>query len=65
MGGSGIELPLFESLVKALEGDPVKLDQIGRLVDDLKKTPEGKDLLPEGFDLIWEPIWSTRQRLKQ
>ena len=65
VGGSGIELPLFESLVKALDRDPVKLDQIGRLVDDLKKTPEGKELLPEGFDLIWEPIWSARQRLKQ
>jgi len=65
VGGSGIELPLFESLVKALDRDPLKLDQIGRLVDDLKKTPEGKELLPEGFDLIWEPIWSARQRLKK
>jgi len=64
-GGNGIGLPLFESLVKALNRDPRKLDQVARLVDDLKKTPEGKELLPDGFDSIWEPIWSARQRLSQ
>ncbi len=62
---SGKTVALFESMVKALAHDPAKLDQIARLVDDLRKTPEGQQLLPEGFDSVWKPIWSARQRLSQ
>ena len=57
------EQHLFESLVGALDRDPAKLDQIARLMGDLTKTPEGAALLPDGFDLVWKPIWAARQRL--
>jgi len=61
--GTHLPLPLFESMVRALGRDPAKLDQVSRLVDDLKQTPEGQALLPDGFDEVWEPIWGVRQGL--
>ena len=63
-GGGRAGLPLFEALVRALHRGPEKLDQIARLVHDLKETPEGRELLPEGFEAVWEPIWSVRKGLK-
>ncbi|KKM12616.1 hypothetical protein SY88_02615 [Clostridiales bacterium PH28_bin88] len=57
-------LPIFEEMVRALYRNPERLDQIARLVDDLKKTPEGQELLPEGFDAVWQPIWDVRRGLK-
>ena len=67
-GGTGrqareSEVPLFETLVRTLSRDPGKLKSLARLVEDLKKTPEGAELLPEGFDEIWESIWSVGKRL--
>lgn len=63
--GSGSETPLFEVLVQALARHPAKLDQVARLVDDLRASPEGKQLLPEGFASVWEPIWAARERLNK
>ena len=56
--------PLFETLVRALDRNPAKLDHIARVVDDFRKTEEGRGLLPEGFDSIWDPIWVARERRK-
>ena len=53
---------LFESLVRALDRDPERLDQVAEVIDDLRKTPEGKELLPHDLEDIWEPIWSVRQK---
>jgi hypothetical protein len=55
---------LFESLVLALSRNPAKLDQVALLVADLRQTPQGQQLFPEGFGAIWEPIWAARQRLR-
>jgi len=63
-GRSDAGFPLFEGLVRALERDPAKLDRIARLLDDLRKTPEGEKLIPEGLETIWEPITSVRERLR-
>jgi hypothetical protein len=70
MGGIGHTpanwgVPLFESLVRALDRDPTKLDEVAHLVEDLRRTSEGTALLPEGFDAIWQPIWSTREGLRK
>jgi hypothetical protein len=63
--GSGpVPFPLFEALVRALERDPLKLDQIAKLLDDLQKTPEGRHLIPDGLDDVWQPILEARRRLK-
>jgi len=59
----GLGATLFEALVHALDREPARLDQIADLVKDLRANPETAGLLPEGFDDIWKPIWSVRQRL--
>ncbi len=63
-GADQAGFPLFEALVRALERDPARLDQIARLLEDLQKTPEGQRLVPEGLEDIWEPILLAQGRLK-
>ena len=54
---------LFEALVRTLDRDAGRLDQIARLVDDLRHTAEGAALPPDEFDSVWAPIWAARQGL--
>jgi hypothetical protein len=56
-------LPLFEALVRALGRSPDKLDHVHRLVVDFGHDQDGKSLLPEGFQAIWDPIWQARESL--
>jgi hypothetical protein len=60
-----IQFPLFEALVRTLDLNPAKLDQISRLVNDLKRTESGRNRLPDGFDEIWQPIWTAREAIRQ
>jgi hypothetical protein len=53
---------LFESLLRALDRDPDKLNQVARLVEDLRGTGGSENLLPEGFDEVWQPIWAAQQK---
>jgi hypothetical protein len=48
------DLPLLEELVRAYSRQPETIDRIARLIDDLKESEEGRALLPEGFDQIWQ-----------
>ena len=48
---------LLESLLRALDRDPTAIEQVANVVNDLRKTPEGQQLIPAGFDEIWGPIW--------
>ncbi len=53
-GGKGdAEIPLLEELVRAFSRYPEKISRIDSLVIDLKKTEEGRKILPCGFDEIW------------
>lgn len=56
------ETTLFESLVRALDCDPERLDQVAQIIEDLERTDEGKGLLPAGLKSIWDPIWLVRQK---
>lgn len=58
------EIPLLESLLRALDRDPEKIDRINALVNDLMGTDEGVELLPEGFNDIWPAIWTAREGLR-
>jgi len=58
-GGSG--LPLLEAMLRALERNPRKLDAVGRFIEDLRKTPEGRELLPPDLDAVWLPIVAARE----
>lgn len=65
LGGEGaateLAFPLFESLVKALDRNPEKLDQVARLIHDLGD--EAQSLFPTDFEQVWTPIWQARGRL--
>jgi hypothetical protein len=47
---------LLEPLVRAFARDPDRLHDIERLLDDLRQSPEGLAVLPDGWDEIWTPI---------
>ena len=55
---------LLEALLQSLSRDPRRIDDAARLIADLQKTADGKDLLPEGLHKIWEPVWAAREALK-
>ena len=55
---------LLEALLGSLSRNPKRIDDAALLIADLKKTPEGEDLLPEGLGEIWEPVWAAREALK-
>ena len=57
----GFGLPLLEPLLQALDRQPTRLDQIARLIEDLRQSPEGRQLVSEQFLSIWEPIWAARK----
>jgi len=61
-GSPGI-LPLFECMVRAMAKDPRRLDDLNGLIQDLKGHPETCDLLPEGLEEIWVPIWEARKMM--
>lgn len=54
-------IPLLEPLLRALAEDPARLDQIERLVSDLERTEEGKQLLPEELVAVWTAIRLARK----
>ncbi len=56
---------LLEPLVRALHQDPERLDDIARLVDDLREAGATAQQMPEGFEDLWQPIWEARQRLNR
>ncbi len=60
----GYRLPLFEQMVRALARNPAALDRIDALLADLRETEEANELIPEGWDAIWEPIMATRKKVR-
>jgi hypothetical protein len=53
---------LFESLMKCVERDPARLEQVAEIISDLEKSSDGRELLPEELDVIWRPIWNVAQQ---
>lgn len=52
-GHGSLEIPLFEELVRAYSRHPEKLMRIDALVNDLKSSDHGINVLPKGFEDIW------------
>lgn len=61
--GFHADIPMLETLVKALERTPEKIDQVANLVAELQNTEEGRALLPQEFGQIWHPLWEAREEL--
>jgi hypothetical protein len=51
---------LLEPLMRALARDPGRLDEIERLVDQLVRTEEGRQLLPDGWPELWSAVQAAR-----
>jgi hypothetical protein len=58
-GGGGPDLALFEPLVRSTGRDTGSLARVASLMDELRSRPEGRDLVPEGFDELWDVVWSV------
>jgi hypothetical protein len=54
---------LFEYLMRALKHDPAKIQWVANLVKDLEKSPNAGQILPPGFNAIWEPVRLAWERL--
>ncbi|MYF97553.1 hypothetical protein F4212_00245 [Candidatus Poribacteria bacterium] len=48
--------PLLEDLVRAASRDPARLDPVRRLIDDLRKTDEGRRIVPDDFMCVWNAV---------
>ncbi len=65
-GGSRVEgfdeqIPLLEDLARAFSRSPEKIDQVTELIDRLCATKEGRKVLPDGFDSLWQAIREARE----
>ena len=58
-------VPLFENMVRTLNNNPQRIDDLNNLISDLKRNPETNKLLPEDLNEIWEPIWQARMMMKE
>jgi hypothetical protein len=54
---------LLESLVRALDRAPERIDEVAKLIEGLGSDDERQALFPPGFERIWRPIWTVRQRM--
>ena len=62
---STLTLPgLMERMLETLHSGPDRRDSVATLVEDLRKTEAGAELLDPEFDAVWEPIWKVRQSRK-
>ena len=60
--GSGPALTgLLERMLATLGSNPGRLDAVASLINDLRKTEAGEELVGADFDAIWEPLWQVRE----
>jgi hypothetical protein len=60
MNGAG----LLENILVALSRSPQSVDDVGRLVSQLQATARGRDVLPVGWEELWESVQIARRRLE-
>ena len=50
---------LLEDLVRAAARDPERLKPVRRLIDDLRKTEEGRTIVPDDLFAVWSAVEET------
>ncbi len=53
-------IPLLEELVRAYSRSPEKLDRINEIVRDLTMLEDDNEILPKGFEEVWEVFRQVR-----
>jgi len=51
---------LFEEMVRAFSRAPEKIDRIEKLINNIKEMEQYEEILPEGFDDIWQVFVAAR-----
>ena len=59
--GSNDDVALFEPLVRAVGRDDAALARIAGAMAELRQASGAVDLMPEGFDELWDVVWSVHQ----
>jgi hypothetical protein len=57
------QLALLEPLVRAAGRDEHTLARVAAVVAELREHPDGVDLIPEGFDELWDVVWQVHQEV--
>lgn len=57
--GAGNRFPLLEQLLRVLHENPEQLAHIQELITDLGEGDDVEQILPEGFDRVFDPIWAV------
>ena len=52
---------VFEMLVRALATDPSAIDRLDDIARRLRDREEGRRVLPEGWDRVWEAVLEARK----
>lgn len=60
-GATGPDVALFEPLVRAAGRDVEALARVASLIDEVRGLPEGANLVPDGFDSLWDVVWQVHQ----
>ena len=60
-----VALPgLLERMLETLGSDPHRLDDVNSLIEQLRSTESGAELLGAEFEAVWRALWTARGRLK-
>ena len=60
-----LDLPLLEDLIRALSRSPeTKIDRISEIVEQLRRTPQGQQIIPTEFDQLWQVILQARNEIQ-
>lgn len=55
------DVALFEPLVRATGRDEDALARVASLIEDLRALPNGGELVPDGFEELWDVVWQVHQ----
>lgn len=55
------DVALFEPLVRATGRDEDALARVASLIEDLQALPNGDELIPDGFEELWDVVWQVHQ----
>jgi len=59
------DVALFEPLVRAAGRDQDALARVASLVEEIRELPNGSELVPEGFEELWDVVWQVHQEQRR
>ena len=57
--GATYDVALFEPLVRAAGRDQDALARVASLVEEIRELPDGAELVPDGFEELWDVVWQV------